>query len=187
MFTNPFKYWLQIWIHPRQTIRTIISSNHEFAMILLILLGGFSYSLNKAYFNSIGAKMGLFTLIVACLVLGPLSALFFVYIGGFLTKKIGLLFGGKATYIEICSVIAWACVPSVFILLLWPVRFAILGKAAFSVGGFYGSSGIVIPIIDILSSLVLIWTYVILIAGLSEVEKYSIWKAFYLFYSKVWS
>ncbi|MBD3272011.1 MAG: hypothetical protein GF384_05685 [Elusimicrobia bacterium] len=170
--------WLNIWFRPRETFNYVLNNPHNLHKGILIFLGGFSYSLSRAYGLHLGNTLGFEKIIIFSLMLGPISGLVVVYLGSFILKTIGRIFKGIASYSGLQSVIIWSMVPLIGLLPIWLIRFLLLGAETFTASG--AARGWNSPVLLLLNGIHLglaLWMYVILAKGLSVAEGFSMWKA----------
>ena len=117
------------------------------------------------------------TLLVLCLISGPISGLIALYIGGWLLETISHRLGGESTREQVRVCIAWSWAPVVCTLPLWGVKYILFREEIFySKKSFLESE----PILSNLFMLLLmvdlvisVWSFIILFNSLSEVNRFS--------------
>lgn len=173
--------WATIWLDPRGTIRQIIDTEPNKHLMLLIILGGlgnaFSYAANFGM-----ADMTSFTqAVVLCLVAGPLSGFFSVYLWGWLLQFSSKFFGGFASRRDLRIAVAWSWAPVVYLLPLWGVKYILFKQEIFKtekpfIEAHQFLSGL-LGFFDMLDFFVTMFTLFILFNAVAEVNGFSIWKS----------
>lgn len=169
---------LAVLFYPRLTIRDIIGSFPLRWVNRLIFLGVVSERLFRAAGERQGDTMSLTGLLAA--ILG--SAFFAVVIGQFVGSGmllwVGRAIGGAASLSEVRAAIAWSFAPFIWALPIWFLMLATFGRDLFrsqtgSAGGlpFTEAEGLIVW------TLAGLWTMVLAVATLAEVQRFSIWRA----------
>jgi hypothetical protein len=108
----PKKPWFYIWIKPRETIRAIVDADVKRYVFMIAILFGLLYCSAPIGFYT--DEPGLLKWKPAIrLFSGVFVGLFRVYIGGIIVHLIGKRLGGKATFDEITSTMAWMNIPAI--------------------------------------------------------------------------
>jgi hypothetical protein len=156
--------WKEVWLHPRNTIKAILKYNPAYMVLPLAALAGIANSAIEFELMDgiIGGSSFIGSSIVAAL-LGIVS----LYISGFLLSLTGSWLKGKANALKLRAAVAWSGVPIVASILLFIPQFFALNSGAI---GTWATSSLV--------SLALgIWSLVLYIGMIAEVQKFSIWKS----------
>jgi hypothetical protein len=173
--------WFTMWIRPRSTIQRLIDIDGDPRILLLAGLAGIADVLNTATLRSQGDKMSLAGILGIALIAGPVKGIIQLYIGGFLLRLTGRWIGGKADSETIRAALAWGSVPIVWSLLLLPPELVIFGKEIFTSAtpGIDSSMALALAMIGfgLVEATVGIWCFVVIVKGLSEVQRFSSWKA----------
>ena len=181
METTPMNPWFSMWLHPRRTIRQIVATNPDRLVLVLASISGIVQGFANAESKSRGDKTSLATVLLLSLIVGPLMGIFGLWLGGMLLRWTGRWLGGQADSRRIRTALAWANVPMVWSLLLWIPAILLFGAELFTKAT---------PIIEAssrLSALYLVfsigtagigvWSFVVLLHALGEVQGFSAWKA----------
>ena len=173
--------WFSMWWHPRRTIRQIVATNPDRLVLLLAAIGGIVQGLMGAADKSHGDRSSLPVILLVNLILGPVMGIIGLWVGAALLRWTGGWIGGQADSRRIRTAVAWSNVPMVWSLLLWVPALLLFGAELFTEAT---------PIIDaslMLSSLLLgfsigmvvigIWSSVVCLHALGEVQGFSAWKA----------
>lgn len=178
MMFNP---WLEIWIRPRKTIRRFVDTDPTRHVLLLASLAGVEGIVVFASQSSLGDQTSLPVILLLAVIVGPLLGLVNLYFSGALYSWTGSWFGGQATSREVRAAVAWSGVTSVAGLALWIPQLLLFGQELFTKQR---------PMIEANPYLALalwpfyfarlvlvVWGYVILVKTLTEVHRFSAWKA----------
>ena len=173
------KPFLEIWIRPREVIRNIVDTNPTRYVILLAAISGFFESLEQASDKNYGDSMSLIFIFIMALFVGSIFGIIGLYISGALVKWTGGWIGGEGTSEEIRAAIAWGAVPKIItnIILLIPTLL-IFGRDLYSsyIPPIPGVKFFTIPLL-LLGSIGGIWSLVVGLKCLGEVQGFSAWKA----------
>lgn len=174
----PYRPWISILTHPRQTIQKIISYNPNYLLLMLSFIYGFPWILNLAQTASLGRTYPQMQIIIAGLLLAiPIGYIAFSFFS-FLYLWLGKLIQGRGTFLTIRSAVAWSNIPNAISIAIWIVfmmlfRNSLFNDAAANAPGF-SNYAMVAFIIQLICS---IWAFWILLHTLSYVQKFSLWKA----------
>jgi len=168
--------WSTIWFKPGETIRRIVDTNPQYQLPLLMVLGGIGQTLSNA--KGMGEMFPVSTLILICILSGPLSGFLSLYISGFLLHWACKKFGGTATREQVRAVIAWSWAPIVYTLPLWGVKYILFRDELFTMKKTFIESHTMLTVLYELINfvdfaIVILYLY-ILFAGLSEVNRISV-------------
>lgn len=172
--------WLTMWVRPRETIRSIVAENPKRSLWILAFVYGLSSLLNGFQSMPIANQVGLNGMLLIALVLAPFWGYAFFAIWGWVIFWTGKLLNGQADFNAVRAAYAWSCVPLVGNIPLW-----ILLTCFYSEFLFFGvQDRIVVPgavamlFLLLVGKLVLaIWSIVLYLQALSEVQKYSVFRA----------
>jgi Yip1 domain. len=175
---NPF---LHIWIKPRQVIRQILNSNSKKYVILLAMIGGFAKSLDQASTRGAGDTLGYPCIFLGALIGGTIGGIIGLYILSWLIKWTGKAVGGKGSFEEIKTAIAWSNVPVMWALILWIPEIILFGQELFTSTTPIIDSNLSLTIalisFGLIEVIIGVWTFVISLKCIAEAQKFSAWKA----------
>lgn len=159
--------WVNIWVHPRKTLRAILNSDPKKIIIWIALLSGILSGL--AYILSLWAEFPqkpLFhgiVFIFAVLVVAALMNVVFLYFGGWLYKLTGSWLNGKGSFTDLKCAIGWSNYPF--------MTFSILNILYFL--------SLSLPWLQVILSLcmlvVMAWGFVIYISLINEAHQFTSW------------
>lgn len=177
MSNLPINPWLMIWTKPKEVIRTLVNSDVRFRFFIMCMLYGLPIALqmNQAY--SLGKVMPLVPLVVISLALSPIFGVIGIYYSSAFLFWLGKLLGGKAQFLEIRCAVAWANITNIASILVWGISIAKCGITAFYYEFPYRMPYIWSIASSVLFAIAGIWGIVMLIYMLSEIQKFSTWKA----------
>lgn len=202
---SKFQSFFSIWFRPRDTIRSIVDSRPFWSVLVLVMITPilnsmmmayslylvlpFIYTLpefaNLPYLSTVISLSK--TLVIVCIPLAPLISIIGLYIGGVLYAWIGRWLGGKGTSAEVRIVVAWSQIPIIalaFINFTWTLATTLaygnismedIMSAAYTVDPSQICLDCGLRFIDFALEL---WACAIMIVGLSEINKFSKWRAF---------
>lgn len=170
--------WFTMWYRPRETIRKIIEYNPKYLVIVLMMIGGFSNILDHASAKSLGDSIGLPIIFISALIIGSLFGIVSLYIYSAVLKWTGKWIGGKATSEYLRTAIAWSYVPVVWSLIFWIPQLVLYGEELFtSITPRIDSNPLPLILFGVVELIIAIWAFIVFINSLSEVQKFSVWKA----------
>jgi len=173
--------FLTVWLHPRATIRRIVTVDPSYGVVPLAAIGGITQVL-ASMSRRPGADTSLANLLLGAVVGGPVFGIFALYAGAWLTRLTGRWWlHGQGSPAELRAAFGWASLAQVVMLPLW-----LLATAAFGLS-LYTESGSDLaarsPVYALFAGAVVvlqIWGVVIVSAGIAEVQGYrSGWKGFW--------
>lgn len=176
----PINPWVYIWIHPKKCVKNIIAYNPNFRIWALATIFGFVSLLFIGQNFSLGNYFSFKKILLGVCVLAPFWGYAFFSLSSWLINLIGKLLHAKGRFTEIRTVVAWSCVPYVFHAILWIIILAYFRGSIFS--NFVQNDDISSKMINImvvffvLKLFLSIWSFVLLIQGLSYIQEISIAK-----------
>lgn len=170
-----------MWLHPRATVRHLVETRPQYGVLLLTVLGGIAQSLDRMSGRNAGDSMALPAVLVLAVVLGPIGGVIGLYVGAWLVSVTGRWIGGEAEPEPIRTALAWGNLPNVAGLLLWLPALALVGREMFteSTPVLEAQPWLAIFFLPLgLAWVVLgVWSLVLLLQGLGEVQQFSAWRA----------
>jgi len=162
--------WLTMWSQPKATVRALVNSKPSFGVFYLAavyVLQSFFF-----YFNwwSLGLKSEYYTLFLAGVVLSPIVGFVWLYYLGLVFRITGRLLHGEAECSHLRTAIAWSKIPYSINVLMWFILILMNPEQVFVQDG-EGPSSIFVNFIALILG---IWSLVLLIQSISEVQQFSI-------------
>lgn len=170
--------WLSMWIKPRETIRTIVSTNPKKRLWALSWLYGFSTVLYFFQIYGVGSTMGLWLILLSAFVVGPFWGYVSFSIQSWVVQQTGKLLKAKSDFSAIRAAMAWSCVTFWVNVVLWGFLCLYFGHSLFE--HFPGGRPLTSLDVTVLMLVMVcklaagIWSLVIYLRSLSEVQNYSI-------------
>lgn len=171
----------KIWTSPRAVFAYLENKKYNKYVPVLLVLIGVVRAIDKAVEKDLGDKLPLIAVLAVCVFAGGLLGWITVYLYGALIAWTGKLLKGVADTSSVVRVMAYGMVPAVCSLFVIVPQIAIFGNDMFRDNGsafvdgflasllFYGGAAI-----DVLLG---VWSTLIIVIGISEVQKLSISKA----------
>ncbi|MEL6557398.1 MAG: Yip1 family protein [Bacteroidota bacterium] len=169
----------KIWFSPREVFRYLSRHEYDKYVPLLLIIGGISRTLDRAVEKSMGDDYSLVAILLISVFLGGLLGWISLYIYSVLMSWMGTWLGGKSDTKSVLRVLAHALIPSLFSLIFVAVSIIIYGKEIFvSEPRYLGSiDGIILLVLGIIEIALSIWSFIVLVAGISEIQSFSVGKA----------
>ena len=178
---SDMEIFTEIWTSPRKVFRYLNERNYDKYVTILLVLSGISSAFTQAASKNMGDKMSISVIIGICIISGGLFGWLIYYIYAALTSWTGKCLKGEGNTKSILRTISHAMIPSVIALGLLIPQISIYGNEVFKSDGEIISAGLISNILVYLSMflefVLAIWTIVLLVIGISEVQKFSIGKS----------
>lgn len=172
--------WMKIWVEPRQTIRAIVEYNPKYRFLFLSILYGLPMLLNFAQTFSLSEQFSFLAISIGALILAPFIGMIGISIGAALIFWTGKWIGGTASFLNVRAALAWSNVPNLVSVLLWSIMIGFFKNTLFlenfAQAPFDGSQLRLIFTVFFLQTALSIWSFIILIKSLGEVQGFSAWK-----------
>ncbi|MDX1315685.1 MAG: Yip1 family protein [Eudoraea sp.] len=171
----------QIWTSPRKVFKYINDNQYDQYVYLLLALAGITNGFNRAVDRDLGDTMSLWGIIGMSVILGGLLGWISYYIYAGLISITGKWLKGIGNTSSLLRAFSYALIPTVLALLIVFVQISVYGRELFKSDGDLTSAGL-IPNLVFYGSFVIelilgIWTLVLFVVAVSEVQKFSIGKS----------
>jgi hypothetical protein len=175
------KPWLSIWVKPKQTVRALINYNVKYRFFVLSLLYGLPTMLQMAQNLSLGSVFSLPAIILASLILSPIfGCLGLLLCTAFITWT-GRWLGGKGSFLEMRCGVSWTNATNLVTVLVWGALIAQFKEVIFYEGfarmPMTVNEASCLSVYFFIQLVVAVWSFVLLLYAVSEVHRFSIWKA----------
>lgn len=166
-----------IWIKPKLTLDFILTNCPKQYVTLLLVLGGISASVANIHIDSAAHRTFAIILIFPAIIFGGLIGFIFYHIYAFLLEWTGRWINGKANHDHLVFVIAWSLVPQICSLILLIFKFLIFEDKTYSIDvtELNQTALVLYYTIETINSIFGIWSLIILVIGISLVQKFNIW------------
>lgn len=173
--------WLSIWLSPRATIARVVAENPNRSIWWLAFIYGFSSLLNLFQSMALGKSMGVWGILILAIIIAAIYGYVSFSIWSWFVTWVGKLFKGQGTFKTIRASYAWSCVPLILNIPLWLLMVAMFGHQLFlnlpDAHLLSGGKVFVLFLVLIAKVILAIWSLVIYINALAEVQKYSVIRA----------
>jgi hypothetical protein len=172
--------WRAIWTQPRATIQSLILKDPNYGLKRLAWIYGFTTALSFSKMHSLITLYPLWTVVLGSLLLGIVIGLVFISITAYILQWSGRLIGGNAPFKQVRCVVAWSNAPVLINVVIWFLLICAFREQTFYVDFpveiiWTNKTGLFL--LAILGNLIaVIWSFIILIQGLREVQGFSFWK-----------
>ena len=170
-----------IWLSPRKVFKFINEQQYDRYVYLLLALAGISNAFDRAVNKDLGDKMSLWGIILLCIVVGGLLGWISYYIYAGLISWTGKWLKGEGDSSSILRILSYALIPIIVALIFLVPQIGIYGKEIFKSDGDITSAGLIPNVIFygtmILEFVLAIWTIVLCVVAVAEVQKFSIAKS----------
>lgn len=171
----------QIWTSPRKVCKYVNETGYEKHFYLLLILSGIARAFDRASQRNMGDHSSIWSIIGISILAGALLGWLTFYLYAALLSWTGKWLKGKGNTDSLLKIICYGMVPTIAALLLLIPQIAIYGNEIFKTDGDITSAGWALNIIVygsmFLEFIFAIWTIVICVIGISEVQKLSIGKS----------
>lgn len=171
----------EIWTNSREVFRFIHAKRYEHYMLPLLIGAGISKAFDRASTNGMGDTLPLLGVIGACIISGFVFGWLTAYIYAALISWTGGWLDGEGDTRSFIRVIAYASIPSIIGLAFLIPQMVVYGEEMFKDEGDVWSGGMASNIIYwgavVLEVLLGIYSIVLHVIGVSEVQGFGIGKA----------
>ena len=175
--------WLTIWCEPRATIQRIVAENPNRSLWVLAAIYGFLSILNSFQSIAVVSVERPFLLLLVAAVLSPFWGYAVFSIWSWVVHIVGKWLKGEGSFINLRAAFAWSCAPLSVNVVFWVLMIAFFG-ATFFLNGQEGypathRQAAFVFLMLIGKVVVAIWSLVIYINALAEVQKFSILRSIF--------
>ena len=173
--------FIKLLTSPREAFKFINDYKYEKHLYILLFLAGMVRTFDRASTKNMGDNYSIWTIIAMCVIFGGFFGWITYYIYSALISWTGSWMNGKGNTQSVLRVFAYAFFPSIFILILLIPQMAIYGNELFkSDNDLYSLASmesIVLYVILFVEFALGIWSLILCVIGISEVQKLSIGKS----------
>lgn len=173
--------FIKLLTSPREAFKFINDYKYEKHLYILLFLAGMVRTFDRASTKNMGDNYSIWTIIAICVIFGGFFGWITYYIYSALISWTGSWMNGKGNTQSVLRVFAYAFFPSIFILILLIPQIAIYGNELFkSDNDLYSLASmesIVLYVILFVEFTLGIWSLILCVIGISEVQKLSIGKS----------
>ncbi len=172
--------WTHIWIKPRETLKKVVRFNPKYRFVILSFIYGLPMLLHMAQNLSVGEQFNIVGIVIVALVLATFVGMLGLTIASGLVYWTGKWIGGKANYFPVRAAVSWSNVPNIFAIIIWAILIYNFRDhiflSEFDGMNFVGGQMTLITGALFVQAAIAIWSFIILVKGLGEVQGFSAWK-----------
>jgi hypothetical protein len=173
--------FIKILTSPREAFKFINDYRYEKHLYILLFLAGMLRSFDRASTKNMGDNYSIWAIILISVIFGGLFGWITYYVYAALISWSGSWFNGKGNTQSILRILAYALFPSILSLIIRIPQIAIYGDTIFKSENDFYSSGLMDCVIYygffIIELFLGIWSFVLCVIGISEVQKLSTGKS----------
>ena len=168
-----------IWTKPKLTLEFIITNCPKKYLVWLITLGGIATAINGTQVNIASHKTFSIAILLFAIFFGAVAGWISSYLYAWLLSWTGEWINGHGKVSQFIVVIAWAMIPLICSLVLLIPKFIIFGNNTFSieVTELNTLETFFYYLFEFIKTILSIWAFIILIAGISLIQKFNFAKA----------
>jgi hypothetical protein len=170
-----------VWLRPRRVFRELASRPVGRVDYLLGAAQGIAVCLSLSRTENAGASLGLIEIFLRALVIGSIGGTAGLFLMSLIYTRLGTRLGGGATRSQVFHVLAYGNVPLAASLIVWIFAALLTGEIAFQQtphGDVEGFVALLVRIQFITSGVLQLWSVIIQVMGLSEIQGLTTWRAF---------
>ncbi len=172
--------WRDIWTKPRATIQALVAKDPSYGFKRLSWIYGIIIALSFSNMFSLITLYPLWAILIGSLLLGIVFGLIAITITAYILQWCGRLIGGNAPFKQVRCVVAWSNLPALINILVWILLIGVFKEQAFysdfpTKVTLANETGLFL-LVMLGQWIATIWTFIILVQGLREVQGFSIWK-----------
>ncbi len=175
--------WMRIWTRPRETIARIVAVNPNQSLWLLAAIYGFCSLMNMFQSMALGQVLTTAAIVALGVILAPFWGYLTFTVWSWFVTIVGKWFRGAAHFREVRAAYAWSCVPITLNIPLWLLMVILFGHQLFlnfpDAHLLPQRQTLLLFAILIAKVVLAIWSLVIYLNALAEVQKFSILRAIF--------
>ena len=173
--------WISIWTHPRATIARIVAENPNRSLWLLAAIYGFCSLMNLFQSVLVGQRIGTLGILILAIVFSSIYGYISFTTWSWVVTWVGKWFKGQGHFKAVRAAYAWSCVPIVLNIPLWLLMVILFGHQLFlnfPDAHLLPASQVLFLFLILIAKVVLaIWSFVIYLNTLAEVQQFTIIRA----------
>ena len=173
--------FMKLWISPRKVFRFILEARYDKYKYIILFLAGVASALNRASSRNMGDHTHLIFILIGSVTVGGVFGWLTFYLYSALLSLTGKWLKGTANTSTLFRIFTYSVIPSVFSMVFLFIEIILFGNGVFQSDFDYLALGIPSAIFFLIISTVQItlsiWSVVLLIIGISEVQHFKIGKS----------
>ena len=170
----------KIWTQPKRIFKYINEKQYEKYLYTLLFLEGIAKSFDRAVSKNMGENSSLFFILFVSIILGGFLGWISYYIYAALLSWTGKWLDGKGNTSSIFRMMAYAMMPSILSLVFLIPQIIIHQENAFTSAEYDSGNDFVdifSSVFSLIGGVLSLFSFVLIVIGLSQVQKFSIGKA----------
>ena len=179
--TDPIRPLKDVWLRPRRVFRELAARPLGIADYLLAAAQGVGNLLALCRHVGAGAHSSVEAILAISFAYGAVSGVVSVYLMAIIYGRLGLRAGGKSTTTQVIHVLAYGGVPMAASLAIWVLTALLAGEATFVETPRADLEAFLALLLHLQFTsyvLLFIWSIVLQVMGLSEIQGLTMRKAF---------
>ena len=179
--TDPIRPLKDVWLRPRRVFRELAARPLGIADYLLAAAQGVGNLLALCRHVGAGARSSVEAILAISFAYGAVSGVVSVYLMAVIYGRLGLRAGGKSTTTQVIHVLAYGGVPMAASLAIWVLTALLAGEATFVETPRADLEAFLALLLHLQFTsyvLLFIWSIVLQVMGLSEIQGLTTRKAF---------
>ena len=179
--TDPIRPLKDVWLRPRRVFRELAARPLGIADYLLAAAQGVGNLLALCRHVGAGARSSVEAILAISFAYGAVSGVVSVYLMAIIYGRLGLRAGGKSTTTQVIHVLAYGGVPMAASLAIWVLTALLAGEATFVETPRADLEAFLALLLHLQFTsyvLLFIWSIVLQVMGLSEIQGLTTRKAF---------
>ena len=165
--------WLSMWTQPRHTVRSLLQIHPKYGVFPLAAIYALQSLLYFANYWSLGISFRFYAILITAIVASPIVGAIWLYVSSWVFYCTGRWLSGKASAPQLRVAVAWSKIPTSINLLMWVALLIAHSDYVFILDAG-GPSSLFINFITLILG---VWSLVLLIQSIREVQYFSIARA----------
>lgn len=165
--------WITMWTQPGRTIREIINTNPRTGFFFLASIWFLQFFFIVTAYRSLIFPINWLLTVLIAIVLSPIAGSICFYVFGWLVYVTGKWLKGTASPSSARCAFAWSRIPLIIDLIMWFVISLFVSEMIFN----RFANGMSFVFINLIACLTSVWSFVLLVAAVKEIQKFSLSKA----------
>ncbi|MGD2170251.1 MAG: YIP1 family protein [Chlamydiota bacterium] len=165
-----FNPWVTIWTQPKKTIRAIVNKDPRYHFFYLATIYALQTILFLANNWQLAQVYSVVFIVFAAIAVSPFFGVVFLYFNTWVLHFTGKWLKGNAPFLHVRAALSWSKVPLIISLLMWFVLLVFSSDIILS----KGEGAITTLFINLISLIAGIWSFVILVQNVQEVQGFTI-------------
>jgi len=167
--------WITMWTQPQKTIRAVVNINPKMGFFFLASIWSLQFFFLFEIYYALKFPIHWALNILIAIIISPIVGSICFYFIGWLLYVIGKLMKGKAVQSHTRCAFAWSRLPLIIDLLMWFSISVFIAELIFA----RQKIDISFIFINLIAFITSIWSFILLVGAIKEVQKFSLIKALF--------